>query len=118
MVGNAGASLLIWEPSKNDPRGELRASGVLRRCVPPPIYRLFTACGRAKKCVSRQYRRKRLGACGAGQREVFAQAFRIEGFWQPPCSTHTQLQNRDIGSDAADLHQKKERLSGLTPSPI
>ena len=36
MVGNAGASLLIWEPSKNDPRGELRASGVLRRCVPPP----------------------------------------------------------------------------------
>jgi hypothetical protein len=34
-------------------------------CSAANIYRLFTACGRAKKCVSRQYRRKRLGACGA-----------------------------------------------------
>src|SRR6202030_336417 len=53
-------------------------------CSAANIYRLFSACGRAKKCVSRQYRRKRLGACGAGHREVLAQAFRVEGFWQPP----------------------------------
>src|SRR5258707_13980007 len=29
-------------------------------CSAANIYRLFTACGRAKKCVSRQYRRKAL----------------------------------------------------------
>ena len=70
-------------------------------CSAANIYRLFTACGRAKKCVSRQYRRKRLGACGAERQGGSVAIFRLEPVVD--FMGHARGEGRDQG-ERADAH--------------